>query len=204
MTEPHRSILFQNDHSILLMVDSAGFERARDELRQFAELQQAAGPYHVYRVTDLSLWSAAASGLKAEDIVKTLLDLGQNKPPTSLLAVVQQVVSRYGVLRLEGTAHDLRLVSRDSALLHRLAAELDLTFDGIAVVIPALKRGWLKATLAERGLSGGRCGVALHFSRFSIPIAAVARASSLPGSGGQSVRSGRVIWWSDPAALRRR
>ncbi len=151
MRRGERALVYQNDHSILLMSEVETFDSARDKLRSFAELQQAAGPYHVYRVTDLSLWSAAASGLDAGKIVTWLTESGQNTPPPSLLAHIQRAMGAYGVLRMKGDSTSLWLESDDVALLRTIAAEHDLEFDGIAARVEPGQRGWVKARLAERG-----------------------------------------------------
>ncbi|MGA7672839.1 MAG: helicase-associated domain-containing protein [Nitrolancea sp.] len=151
MRRDARTLVFQNDHSILLMSDTAGFDSARDMLRSFAELQQAAGPYHVYRVSDLSLWSAAASGMSSRVIMAWLAELGQNEPPASLIAHIQRAMAAFGVLRLSGDPDSLRLESEDRALLRQIADEYGLKLDGAVVNVPASIRGWVKGRLAERG-----------------------------------------------------
>lgn len=151
MADKIRCLVFQNDRSILLMTESASFAEARDCLRRFTELTQAAGPYHVYRVTDLSLWSAAASGASAYDVIQCLQDFGQHPPPSSLVAYIQQVMARFGILRLTGAPDSLRLISDDRALLSELATELDLPLGDDAAVVASDQRGWLKASLARLG-----------------------------------------------------
>ncbi|MGA9289065.1 MAG: helicase-associated domain-containing protein, partial [Anaerobacillus sp.] len=151
MRRGERALLFQNVHSILLMTEVETFDSARDKLRSFAELQQAAGPYHVYRVSDLSLWSAAATGLDAGNIVTWLTESGQNTPPSSLLAHIQRAMGAYGVLRLKGDSTSLWLESDDVALLRTIAAEHDLESDGMVARVDPGRRGWIKARVAERG-----------------------------------------------------
>lgn len=146
-----RPLLFQNDHSILLMVDAPAFSEARDRLREFAELRQAAGPYHVYRLTDTSLWSAAASQRSSAGIIEYLIRNGQNAPPASLLAHVQRVIGNYGLFRLTGNLEDLRLVADDLALLRNMSVELGLSIEARGAIVPRATRGWVKAALAERG-----------------------------------------------------
>ncbi|HVX30300.1 MAG TPA: helicase-associated domain-containing protein, partial [Nitrolancea sp.] len=146
-----RCLLFRNDHSILLTVDARGFEAARDGLRRVAELRQAAGAYHVYQITDVALWSAAASGMDAGEIVDFLHRYGQHPPPPSLVAHIQQVIGRYGAVRLTGSADAVRLVSDDRVLLARLASELGLEQGATGLVVPPDQRGAVKARLADIG-----------------------------------------------------
>lgn len=120
-------------------------------MRSIAELKSASGAYHVYQVTDLSLWSAAASEKNVEVIATRLREFGQNVPPASLIAQIQQTFGRYGLLRLVGTPDDLRLTSSDRALLVEISAALNLTLAGDAVHVTPAQRGKLKAELAQRG-----------------------------------------------------
>ena len=146
-----RCLLFRNDHSILITRESSGFDAAREGLRRFAELRQAAGAYHVYQITDIALWSAAASGMTAVEMIDLMRRYGQHSPPPSLIAHIQQIVGRYGFLRLTGSTGALRLVSGDRALLARLANDLRLELEPDGVVISAEQRGVIKARLAEIG-----------------------------------------------------
>lgn len=148
-----RCLIFQRDHGILLSTGSPGFETARDELRRFCELVQSAGGYQLYRPTDVTLWSAAASGAAAAELVATLDRFGQHPPPATLVSFVQEVVSRYGRLRLEGEPGSLRLVADDTLLLRGLAVQLRLseTPEGDCFLVPDERRGAVKRELAARG-----------------------------------------------------
>lgn len=146
-----RCLLFRNDHSVLITVESPGFDAAREGLRRFAELRQAAGAYHVYQITDIALWSAAASGMTAGEMIDLLRRFGQHAPPPALVAHLQQVAGRYGYLRLTGAADALRLVSDDRVLLARLANDLKLALEPDGIAVPPEQRGAIKARLAEIG-----------------------------------------------------
>lgn len=146
-----RCLIFQRDRTILIATASPAFLAARDHLRQFAELVQSAGAYHTYRVTDLSLRSAAASGLSAAAISEIFDRYGEHAAPRSLIAFVQEFIRRYSLLRLEGPLGSLRLTSTDRALLARIAISHRLNWDGDALVIPDDRRGWLKSALAAEG-----------------------------------------------------
>ena len=58
-------MIVQSDRTVLLEVDNAAYESARDELARFAELEKSPEHIHTYRITALSLWNAAASGVQA-------------------------------------------------------------------------------------------------------------------------------------------
>jgi DNA excision repair protein ERCC-3 len=146
-----RCLLFRNDHSILITIESPGFDAAREGLRRFAELRQAAGAYHIYQITDIALWSAAASGMSAGEMLDVLQRFGEHPPPPALVAHIQRVAGRYGFVRLTGSADALRLVSDDRALLARLANDLELELDTDGIVVSPEQRGEIKARLAEIG-----------------------------------------------------
>ena len=146
-----RCLIFQRNRTILAATTSPGFPAARDHLRRFAELVQSAAAYHTYRVTDLSLWSAAASGLTAATICDVFDRFGEHSVPRSLVAFVQEFVGRYGLLRLEGELGALRLISTDQALLSRIAVSHQLAWDGSGLVIPDERRGGLKSALLAEG-----------------------------------------------------
>lgn len=146
-----RCLIFQRNHTILISTASPAFPAARDQLRQFAELVQSSGAYHIYRVTDLSLWSAAASGLTATIIGEVFDRFGEHAAPRSLVAFVQEFMCRYGLLRLEGALGSLRLASTDRALLARIADAHQFVWEDTCLRIPDERRGWLKSTLAAEG-----------------------------------------------------
>lgn len=146
-----RCLIFQRDRTILVEAGSPAAAAARDGLRRFAELVQSAGAYHTYRVTELSLWSAAASGLTAERVLAFLERYGLHPPPLPLVADIQEFTGRYGLLRLVGDLGALRLVSRDRGLLARIAAEHGLPLVDDAVQVPDEQRGALKSALAASG-----------------------------------------------------
>ncbi|MDI3340192.1 MAG: helicase-associated domain-containing protein [Sphaerobacter sp.] len=146
-----RCLIFQRDRTILVSTGAAAYPAARDGLRQFAELVQAAGAYHTYRVTELALWSAAAGGLTADAIVAFLERYGVHPPPRTLVAFIQEIIGRYGLLRLSGPLGGLRLTGLDRALLARVAEAHGLCWDGDGLVVPDAARGAIKAALADAG-----------------------------------------------------
>ena len=69
MPSPSNPLIVQGDKSILLEVQNEHYEAARDALARFAELEKSPEYIHTYRITPLSLWNAASSGLTAADIL---------------------------------------------------------------------------------------------------------------------------------------
>ena len=107
---------------MLLEVAHPDFERARVALTRFAELEKSPEHVHTYRISAVSLWNAAAAGLRAVDIAATLVELSRYDVPPAVLADVRDLCARYGRLRLvEGEAGLLRLVCDEPALLAEVA-----------------------------------------------------------------------------------
>ena len=64
--DPTNPFIVQSDRSILVEVDNPRYAEARDALAPFAELEKSPEHIHTYRVSNLSLWNAAAAGFTAD------------------------------------------------------------------------------------------------------------------------------------------
>ncbi len=107
---------------MLLEVAHPEFDRARATLARFAELEKSPEHVHTYRVSPVSLWNAAATGMRADQIAAALVELSRYEVPQAVLADVRDLCARYGRLRLHaGDAGLLRLVSEEPALLAEIA-----------------------------------------------------------------------------------
>jgi DNA excision repair protein ERCC-3 len=114
--------IVQSDRSVLLEVAHPDFDRARATLARFAELEKSPEHVHTYRISPVSLWNAAAAGMRAEEMASALVELSRYDVPQAVLADVRDLCARYGRLRLEaGDAGLLRLVTDDPALLAEVA-----------------------------------------------------------------------------------
>src|SRR5437899_3702340 len=121
--DPTNPLIVQGDRSILVEVDNPRYAEARDALAPFAELEKSPEHIHTYRLTPLSLWNAAAAGLKAEAMVDVLRRYSKFPLPTNLPADISELVSRYGRIRLERAGEKLRLVCKDRPLLEELVRQ---------------------------------------------------------------------------------
>ena len=65
-------LIVQGDQTVLLEADHPSFQRVRDDLSSFAELIKSPDFLHTYRITPLSLWNAAASGIDTQWILSFL------------------------------------------------------------------------------------------------------------------------------------
>ncbi len=64
--DPTNPFIVQADRSVLVEVDNPRYAEARDALAPFAELEKSPEHIHTYRISNLSLWNAAAAGFTAD------------------------------------------------------------------------------------------------------------------------------------------
>lgn len=119
--DPTQPLIVQADRSLLLEVDNPHYAAARDALAPFAELEKSPEHIHTYRLTNLSLWNAAAAGLTAQAMVEVLERFAKFPLPGNLPKDLAEVVGRYGRVRLVRGEGGLQLVCGDAALLAELA-----------------------------------------------------------------------------------
>src|SRR5208282_1929066 len=99
--DPTNPLIVQGDRTVLVEVDNPRYAEARDALAPFAELEKSPEHIHTYRLTDLSLWNAAAAGMTAEAMVDVLRRYSKFPVPANLSVDIAERVSRYGRVRLE-------------------------------------------------------------------------------------------------------
>lgn len=119
--DPSNPLIVQSDRTVLLETANPKFEEARDALSLFAELVKSPEHIHTYRVTPLSLWNAAALGLKPADVRASLSSWSKYPIPSNILVDVDEFMSRYGRLKLVSEEDGvLWLTSQDPLLLQEL------------------------------------------------------------------------------------
>lgn len=158
---PERSqgpLIVQSDRTILLETAHPRYEEARDSISRFAELEKSPEHIHTYRLSPLSLWNAAAAGLTAAHILTALDELSKYPVPQNVRFDVEDIVSRYGKLRLvRGTDDRLVLESDEAWLLEEIsrlkAVEpcLDAPIDARSLAVKPGVRGTLKQALIKAG-----------------------------------------------------
>jgi len=174
--DPLNPLIVQSDRSILVEVDNPRYEAARDSLAPFAELEKSPEHIHTYRVTNLSLWNAAAAGVSADQMIAVLQQFTKFPLPANIPTEIRETVSRYGRVKLERLDEtSLKLVSPDSMLLDELvrqkkvAAYLGKRIDANTFQVDQAFRGVLKQSLIIVGypaedLAGYTDGVDLPMS----------------------------------------
>lgn len=154
---PSNPLIVQSDRTLLLEVDHPLYPQVRDAIAPFAELVRSPEYIHTYRLTDLSLWNAAAAGLSAQQVLEVLQRYSKYPVPPNLLHDIPEIVSRFGRVRLEKEGNDLRLVCPDRLLLEELARHpvvrsyLGERLDAHSFCVPAAHRGLIKQALINVG-----------------------------------------------------
>lgn len=184
---PDGPLIIQSDLSILLDLHAPLAEEARKVIGRFAALEKSPEHLHTYRITPLSLWNAAASGVGAEDVIARLTEFSRYEMPRDIPFIVKDTMDRFGalVLREDGspegeaataTQNSLFLECRQPELEKRIGADKGFDkwlspraggfslrlVDRGTVKVELLKRGWpVKDEAALR--DGDPLDIALNF-----------------------------------------
>jgi DNA excision repair protein ERCC-3 len=167
-------MIVQGDKTALLEVNSERYAEARDILARFAELEKSPEYIHTYRITPLSLWNAASSGLQAADIIDGLNEFAKYPVPGNVIQDIQEYIDRYGCVKLVQEGDDLHLISDDAHLIRELMEHKAFRAYIVDVVSPTrlavhpVMRGHIKQVLVQIGypaedLAGYVNGDALTF-----------------------------------------
>ena len=156
---PENPLIVQADRSMFLEVHSPYFEAARAAIAPFAELEKSPEHIHTYRITPLSLWNAASSGLQPQEMVNALEQYAKFGVPDNVRTDVFDLASRWGRIRLMEAGPDLALEVKegDEALLlelsrnKKIAALLGTRWNARIYGLPLLHRGTIKQALLEQG-----------------------------------------------------
>jgi DNA excision repair protein ERCC-3 len=157
MPSPTHPLIVQGDKSILLEVQNERYEEARDVLAGFAELEKSPEYIHTYRITPLSLWNAASSGLSVAEILAGLETFSKYGLPSNVTRDIEEYVGRYGRVKLVREGENLFLTSDDPTLLVEILNHkktqiyLQEGLDARRVLVAPGRRGHLKQALLQIG-----------------------------------------------------
>ncbi len=121
MHNPSNPLIVQGDKTVLLEVANQRYTQARDLLARFAELEKSPEYIHTYRITPLSLWNAAAAGMKAREILSGLDAYAKYPLPGNVVRDIEEYIGRFGRVKLIREGEQLILVSEDKALIAEIA-----------------------------------------------------------------------------------
>lgn len=172
---PNGAIIVQGNLEILVEIHNPDYEASRDAIAPFTELVKSPEHLHTYKISHLSLWNAAATGLTAAAIEERLEAHSRYPIPDSVLVEIRDYMERYGLLVLKRVGEELVLESRDSYAffeilqMKEVAPFIVRVTSDTSAVVDARRRGHLKMLLTNAGfpvedLAGYTVGEPLEFS----------------------------------------
>jgi len=149
-------LILQSDRTVLLEVAHPEFAAARDRLARFAELVKCPDYVHTYRITQISIWNAAALGVGLCEILGYMEEASRYPVPAAVASEIRTWYQRYGLLVLEREGPALLLRAREPGLLGRLrhlkeVAPWILEERGETLLVEDAGRGLVKQGLARAG-----------------------------------------------------
>jgi DNA excision repair protein ERCC-3 len=156
-SKPQKPLIIQSDKTLLLEIEGPLYENARDEINKFSELEKSLEYIHTYRITPISLWNAAASGMKGKDVMKVLKRYAKYAIPANIEFEVNDYISRYGKLRMVKKGEDLLLESPDKSIImevwrnKKTRTHLSRRLTSTVLSVKPDRRGLIKHLLIEIG-----------------------------------------------------
>ncbi len=154
---PERPLIVQSDRSLLLEVQNQAFEEARKSIAIFTELIKSPEYIHTYRITPLSLWNAAASGVTGDKIIEDLERFSKFDIPLQIKKDIKDYVGRYGLITFEIDQKNLICKSKDPNILKEIIGYQSLQkyfikqLDDQTLIIDENARGILKQEMLKLG-----------------------------------------------------
>jgi DNA excision repair protein ERCC-3 len=148
---PANPVIVQGDGKVLLETKHPAFDRARDFLARFAELESSPDLLHTYKIDALSLWNAASAGMTLQQIVDGLKELSKFDIPGDVLARIEETVGRFGLVRLERHPEEPRKFIRVEFATRYIEKLVVGTKAGKESIEADGKRGW-RIPQGQRGL----------------------------------------------------
>ena len=201
MADPLNPLIVQGDLTVLLEVASPKAADARAALARFAELEKAPEHIHSYRITPLSLWNAAVSGLEPGEVAMALTGFAKYPVPPSVLAEIHDQMGRYGRLRIvrDFDSGGLALTSAEPSLIVEVSRDRIVTsllgerLDGNRFAVRLGDRGPLKQALLRLGWPvADEAGYAE-----GSPLADIEVTAELRSYQADAVSA----WWADGSAI---
>ncbi|MBO45965.1 MAG: helicase [Planctomycetes bacterium] len=109
LSESVPPLILQSDLSMVLETAHPRFEEMRDFLLPFAELVKSPEYLHTYRITPISVWNAAATGLSVRNVLSTLRKEARYGVPQNFETELKTWFGRCGMFRMELDENRLRL-----------------------------------------------------------------------------------------------
>ncbi len=159
MADQNNPLIVQSDLTLFLEVHHDRYEEIRDKLSLFTELLKSPEHIHTYRITPISLWNAASSGLSKDDIFEILTRYAKFDIPQNVLANIENTIEKFGRVKLNKSDHEGKLCLTMSQPLiateienHKgLSKILKEKIDPKTFLIDLMDRGLIKQKLIDLG-----------------------------------------------------
>lgn len=200
---PSAPVVVQQDFTVYADAGHPDYPQVQAKLIRYAELVKNPGQgMHVFRITPLTLWQAAAGGMKAEDVELELDGLYAFGLTDGMKTRLRQIMGRYGRLTLTEEGRDLCLEAADWQTMTEICAIKAVTAyfrertDALRATIDRVHHGELKQALTRAGYpvadltrcrSGKRLDLALDDNRVALrdyQLEAVRRFCQADGEAG--------------------
>ena len=141
----------------MVEVDNPNYTTARDAIAPFTELVKSPEHLHTYKISHLSLWNAAATGLRAPEVLERLESQSRYPIPPTVVTEIEDYMARYGLLRLKKEDGRLTMESDDKLMFLEICKLKDVEpfiieyIDDTHVVVDPERRGHLKMVLTNAG-----------------------------------------------------
>ncbi|SFS61234.1 DNA repair helicase XPB [Paenibacillus sp. BC26] len=143
-----RPLCVQADFTVLLDERHQDAEAAREQLSRFADLVKRPGHLHTYRITPMSLWNAASTGMTPQDMIQVLTEHSCYEIPLQVTSGIRKLADRYGKLMLQQTTEGELLLLGEEELLKLLSLNKTIS----AFLLPAGSEEKRAVRLEARGL----------------------------------------------------
>ncbi|SDW59041.1 DNA repair helicase XPB [Paenibacillus sp. CF384] len=143
-----RPLCVQADFTVLLDERHQDSDAAREQLSRFADLVKRPGHLHTYRITPMSLWNAASTGMTPQDMIQILDEHSCYEIPLQVTTGIRKLADRYGKLMLQQTPEGELLLLGEEELLKLLSANKTIA----AFLLPAGNVEQREVRLEARGL----------------------------------------------------
>ena len=154
---PNGAIIVQSNMEIMVEVDLPTYEAARDAIAPFTELVKSPEHLHTYKISPLSLWNAASTGLRAPEVLERLEGQSRFPIPESVVTEIQDYMDRYGLLRLKKDGDKLIVESDDKYMFTEICHLKEVEpyivqfIDDLHAEVDPERRGHLKMALTNAG-----------------------------------------------------
>lgn len=155
---PDNPLIVQSDLTMLLEVDTPLYAEVRDAISPFAEIVKSPEHVHTYRISPISLWNAAATGLTPDPVIETLTKYSRYDIPANLIESIKDIMGRYGRVKIEPyDDSSLQLSTEDELLMRQLfntdaiRKYLPERMNNRTAIFDSINRGLLKQALIKIG-----------------------------------------------------